>query len=62
MPADTSLRGMITFQDWTSIDITFLLSAEAAKKLIDLVELCPEHFMVVIAPGVPCNPSCSVAV
>src|SRR4249920_2394792 len=43
MPANASLRGMIPFQHRPGVDITFLLSAKAAKKLVDLLQLCLDH-------------------
>ena len=42
VPANASLRGMIPFQHRPGIDITFLLSAKAAKKHIDPVQLCSD--------------------
>jgi hypothetical protein len=43
---------MIAFQNWPGIDITFLLSAELAKKRVDLVELALDRIVIVIAPGI----------
>ena len=59
VPANASLRGMIPFQHRPGVDITFLLSAKAAKKLVDPVQLCPDYIVIVVAPGVPRDPSCS---
>ena len=42
MPANAGLRRMIAFQNWPSIDITFLVATEFAKKLVDLVKLGPD--------------------
>src|SRR5439155_11698682 len=61
MPANPGLRGMITFQDWPSIDITFLLSAKVAKEIVDFIELGRDHLMVIVAPRVPRNLSCGSA-
>jgi len=41
MPADTSLRSVVAFQNRASIDITFLLSTEAAKKPVDFIDALP---------------------
>src|SRR5512132_4074768 len=62
VPANASLRGMIPFQHRPGVDITFLLSAKAAKKLVDLVQLCPDYIMIIVSQGVTCDParsSCS---
>ena len=59
VPANASLRGMIPFQHRPGVDITFLLSAKAAKKLVDPVQLCPDYIVIVVAPGVARDPSCS---
>src|SRR5215475_11157934 len=64
VPADASLRGMITFQHRPSIDITRLLSAKGVKKLVDSVQLCPDYIMIIVAPCVsrdPARSSCSRA-
>ena len=50
---------MIPFQHRPRVDITFLLSTKAVKKLIDPVQLCLNYVMVIIAPCVPGNSSCS---
>src|SRR5262249_37929380 len=52
VPANASLRGMISFQHWTGIDITFLLSAEGAKKLVDFVQLSCDYVVIVVSPRV----------
>src|SRR6266487_390056 len=48
MPADTSSRCVIAFQDRPGIHVTFLLSAEAAKKCVDLVELAFDNLVVIV--------------
>ena len=58
VPANASLRGMIPFQHRPGVDITFLLSAKAAKKLVDPVQLCPDYIVIIVAPGVARDPSC----
>src|SRR6476620_1943906 len=42
VPANASLRRMIPFQHRPGVDITFLLSAQTAKKLVKPVQLCPD--------------------
>jgi hypothetical protein len=37
VPANAGLRGLIAFQDRPSIDVTFLISAEVAKEVVDLL-------------------------
>jgi hypothetical protein len=37
VPANASVRGVIPFQHRTGVDITFLLSSKAVKKLVNLV-------------------------
>ena len=59
VPANASLRGMIPFQHRPGVDITFLLSAKAAKKLVDPVQLCPDYIVIVVSPGVARDLSCS---
>src|SRR4029077_7769456 len=59
VPANTSLRRMIPFQHRPGVDITFLLSAKVAKKLVDPVQPCPGYIMIIVSPGVARNPSCS---
>jgi len=51
MPADAGLRRVIAFQNWPSIDITFLLPVERAKKLVDFIELVCNQVVIVITPG-----------
>ena len=41
VPTDASLRGVIPFQHGPGVDVTFLLSAKAAKKLVDPTQLVP---------------------
>src|SRR5205814_9843806 len=48
VPADTCLRCMVAFQNRTSIDVPFLLSAETVEKLIDLLNLACDDIVVVI--------------
>ena len=52
VPANASLRGMIPFQYRPGIDITFLLSAKAAKKLVEPNQLCLDDIVIVVAPRV----------
>src|SRR5207247_8017266 len=52
MPPSTYLRCVVTLQNRTCVDVTFLLSAEFAKKIVDLVELCLDQIVVIIAPRV----------
>src|SRR4029077_13447806 len=52
VPANASLRGMIPFQQRPGVDITFLLSVKAAKKLVDPVQLCPDYIMIIVSPSV----------
>ena len=59
VPANASLRGMIPFQHRPGVDITFLLSAKTAKKLVDPIQLCLDYIMIVLAPRVARDPSCS---
>ena len=59
VPANASLRSMIAFQHRPGIDITFLLSAKTAKELVDLVQLCRDYIVIVVAPGVARDSSCS---
>src|SRR4029077_13601813 len=58
VPANASLRRMIPFQHRPGVDITFLLSAKTAKKLVDPVQLCPDYIMIVVSPGVARDPAC----
>src|SRR6478672_7092173 len=53
VPANASLRGMIPFQYRPGIDITFLLSAKTAKKLVEPNQLCLDDIVIVVAPRVP---------
>src|SRR4029077_4602754 len=57
VPANASLRRMIPFQHRPGIDITFLLSAKTAKKLVKPVQLCPDYIVIVVAPRVSRDPS-----
>src|SRR6266508_3822424 len=59
MPADTSSRCVIAFQDRPGIHVTFLLSAEVAKKRVDLVELAFDNFVVIVRPRIPSDLSLS---
>src|SRR6059058_1355276 len=52
MPPGTGLRRVVTLQNRTCVDVTFLLSAEFAKKIVDLVKLCLDQIVVIIAPRV----------
>src|SRR6266436_4750067 len=52
MPADTSSRCVIAFQDRPGIHVTFLLSAEVAKKRVDLVELAFDNLVVIVTPRI----------
>src|SRR6476659_5196216 len=53
VPANASLRRMIPFQHRPGVDITFLLSSKAAKELIDFIQLCLDHIVIVVAPSIP---------
>src|SRR6266436_5524517 len=53
MPADTSLCRVIAFQNRPGVHVTFLLSAKAAKKLVDLVELAFDNFVIIVTPRIP---------
>src|SRR6476659_9006046 len=59
VPANASQRRMIPFQHRPGVDITFLLSAKTAKKLVKPVQLCPDYMMIIVSPGVARDPSCS---
>jgi hypothetical protein len=58
MPTDPGLGRVITFQNWPSIDITFLAPAKLAKKLVDLIELTCDQVMIVFAPGIARDFAC----
>src|SRR5205823_9153930 len=60
MPADTSLRCVIAFQDRPGVHVTFLLSAEVAKKRVDLVELAFDNLVVIVTPRISRDLSFSV--
>src|SRR4029077_12796616 len=47
MPANPRLRRMVTLQNRAGIHVIFLLSAEVAKKLVDLVELRLDHIVII---------------
>src|SRR5215475_6119656 len=57
VPADSSLRGIITFQHRPSIDIARLPSAKGAKELVDSVQLCPDYIMIIVTPCVSRDPA-----
>ena len=59
MPADAGLRRVIAFQNRPGIDITFLLPAERAKKLVDFIELVCNQVVIVIAPRISRDSACS---
>src|SRR5262245_22562811 len=62
VPADASLRSIITFQHRPSIDITRLLSAKGVKELVDSVQLCTDYIMIIVTPCIsrdPARSSCS---
>src|SRR6266498_3250830 len=61
VPANASLRGMISFQHRPGVDVTFLLSTETAKKLVNLAQLVRNYVVIILAPRVPRNSSCSHA-
>src|SRR4030095_8776032 len=61
VPTNAGLSGMIPFQHRPGVDVTFLLSAKAAKKLVDFVKLCRDYVVIIVAPRVPCNSTCSDA-
>src|SRR5437016_12833561 len=52
MPADASSRCVIAFEDRPGIHVTFLLSAEVAKKRVDLVELAFHTLVVLVTPRI----------
>src|SRR5438874_13088792 len=52
MPANAGLGRVIAFQNWPSIDITFLVATGLAKKLIDLIKLACDQLVIVITPGI----------
>src|SRR6188472_393613 len=52
VPTDASLCGMIAFQHGPCVGITFLLSAKAAKKLVDSAQLWRDYIVIVVAPSV----------
>jgi hypothetical protein len=52
MPAGPRLPRVIAFQNWPGIDVTFLLAAKLAKKLINAIELSFDQVMVVMTPSV----------
>jgi hypothetical protein len=52
VPTDASLRGVIPFQHGPGVDVTFLLSAKAAKKLVDPAQLCCDYIVIVVSPSV----------
>src|SRR6516162_6584249 len=58
VPANASLRGMITLQHRPSVDITLLLSAKGAKKLVNPLQLCRDDIVIVVAPRVARYPAC----
>src|SRR5262249_17935907 len=59
VPANASLRGMISFEHRPGVDITFLLSAKAMKKLVDPVQFYPDYIVIIVSPGVARDPACS---
>src|SRR4029077_6348047 len=59
MPTDPGLGCVIAFQNWPSIDITFLTPAGLAKKPVDLIELTCDQVMIVIAQGIARDFACS---
>src|SRR5437867_3637764 len=59
VPANASFRSMVPFQHRSGIDITFLLSAKAAKKLVNLAELVCNYVVIILAARVPSNFSSS---
>src|ERR1700745_1505735 len=59
MPADAGLRRVIAFQNWPGIDITFLLPADPAKNLVDLIELGCDQVVIVIAARISRDSPCS---
>ena len=52
MPANARFGRIIAFQHRSGVDVTFLNSAALVKKLIDLIELVLDQFVIIIAPGV----------
>src|SRR5213080_668212 len=61
MPANAGPRGMIAFQHRPGIDVTFLLSTKAAKKLVNVVQFVRNYVVIILAPRVPGDFSCSDA-
>ena len=59
MPTDAGLRRVIAFQDRPGIDITLLLPAERAKKLVDFIQFVLDQIVIIIAPGIARDLSCS---
>src|SRR5436189_3582111 len=59
VPANASLRGMIPFQYRSGVDVTFLLSTEAAKEFVHPVQLCPDYIMIIVSPSITRDPACS---
>src|SRR6516225_1610245 len=59
MPADTSLRCVIAFQDRPGVHVTFLLPAEVAEKRVDLVEFAFDNSVVIVTPRISRNFSLS---
>src|SRR5205823_13183882 len=60
MPADTSSRCVIAFQDRPGVHVIFLLPAEVAKKRVDLVEFAFDNLMVIVTPRISRDFSFSV--
>ena len=48
---------MVAFQNWSRIDITFLLSAEVTKELVDVLKLRLDYIVIVVPPRISCDPS-----
>src|SRR5213593_1209310 len=59
MPADPSPRRMIALQDRSGIDVTFLRSTKFAQETVDLVQLRRDDTMIIVAPSIPGDASCS---
>src|ERR1051326_9109223 len=61
MPTGSRFGCVIALQDRAGIDVTFLPSPKAGEKRVDLVQLGLDHLMVIIAPRVLRDPTCSGA-
>src|ERR1051325_5268913 len=58
VPPNSSFRCVIAFQYRPGIHVTFLLSAEAGKKLIHPGQFCPNDIMIIITPRISRDTAC----